>query len=92
MQVLGTANVEPRCSWRHVEDSLDTQPAPRAVTLHQGRGQRWPEVRDDPGSGVLHNLAAIIPCCYTPGESCPFSLLGSCPREQPGQEMVTDQG
>ena len=39
MQVLGTAKVQPRCSWWHVEDSLDTQPAPWGVTLHQGRGQ-----------------------------------------------------
>lgn len=39
VQVLGTAKVQPSCSLWHVEDSLDTQPAPWAVTLQQGRGQ-----------------------------------------------------
>lgn len=39
VQVLGTAKVQPSCSSWHVEDSLDTQLAPWAVTLHQGRGQ-----------------------------------------------------
>ena len=41
---------------------------------------------------MLHDLAALIPWCYKSGESCPFGQVGSCPREQPGQEVATDQG
>lgn len=88
MQVLGTAKVQPRCSWWWWKTPGRTAGSMGGDFAPGESDSDWPEVREDPGSGVLHDLAAIIPWCYKPGESCPFGQVDPA-QGAAGQEMNT---